>query len=69
MKTYIYIYSVDDYDRNVPDDVIIMEYKEHPRGGSVYRFTPELFCEYINDEHFSDIDWWARAIKLPSRFV
>jgi len=56
---YIYVYPNEKFERNADDESIIRAWK----AGEAERYTPELFCEMVNDEHFNDLTNWIRAIE------
>jgi len=55
---YIYVYPVDNFERNADNETIIRAWKE----GEAERYTPETFAELINDEDFCDVNNWVRVI-------
>ena len=55
---YIYIYPVDNYDRNTDTEIIIRLWQED----KAQRYTPEEFAALINDEMFDEANNWVRVI-------
>ena len=55
---YIYVFPVDNFDRNTDTETIIRLWIE----GVAKRYTPEEFAELINDEMFDETNNWVRVI-------
>ena len=55
---YIYVFSVENFERNADTETIIRAWKE----GEAKRYTAEAFAELINDEDFCDVNNWVRVI-------
>ena len=55
---YIYVYPVDNFDRNTDTETIIRLWEE----GKAQRYMPEEFAELINDEMFYETKNWVRVI-------
>jgi len=61
---YIYLFSVEKFERNTDDETIIRAWKN----GDAERYTPEDFAELINDEDFCDTTNWVRVIDSKKDF-
>jgi len=56
---YIYIFSVEKFERDTDDESIIRAWKN----GEAERYTPEDFAELINDQDFFEVLNWVRVIE------
>ena len=55
---YIYVFPVDNFDRNTDTETIIRLWEED----KAQRYTPEEFAALINDEMFDETKNWVRVI-------
>lgn len=62
-EVWIFTFPLEDYDRDVPTEKIIADYKEPYT--EIRKMTPEEFVEMINDEMFDDLSHWVRVVELP----
>ena len=57
-NVYVYVYPIEDFERNIPDNELIKAYRD----GSVKRYSLDEFAELINDEGFDEVNNWVRII-------
>ena len=56
----VYVFPVEEFDRNVSDSVLIKACCEN--NPVVHRYTPEEFAELVNDGRFDQFNYWVRII-------